>query len=107
MPEPICCSWPGRATNSTQMWDALNQQGAFDKSTVVTGLADKATQTGFTAVADKLSLLAHYFDGATDNEVEQALVGRTDEGGQDAGPLLAGRLQRRADAGPRGRDRTR
>jgi branched-chain amino acid transport system substrate-binding protein len=65
-------AWAG--TNSTQMWDALNQQGAFDKSTVVTGLADKATQTGFTAVADKLSLLAHYFDGATDNEVEKALM---------------------------------
>jgi branched-chain amino acid transport system substrate-binding protein len=65
-------AWAG--ANSTQMWDALNQQGAFESSTVVTGLADKATQVGFTAVADKLSLLAHYFDGATDNEVEKALV---------------------------------
>ena len=29
-------AWAG--TNATQMWDSLNQQGAFDKSTVVTGL---------------------------------------------------------------------
>jgi branched-chain amino acid transport system substrate-binding protein len=65
-------AWAG--TNATQMWDALNQQGAFDSSTVVTGLDVKATQTAFAPVADKLSLLAHYFDGATDNDVEKALV---------------------------------
>lgn len=65
-------AWAG--TNATQMWEALNQQGAFDGSTVVTGLDVKATQTAFAPVADKLSLLAHYFDGAADNEVEKALV---------------------------------
>lgn len=73
-------AWAG--TNSTQMWDSLNQQGAFETSTVVTGLADKATQAGFTSVADKLSLLAHYFDGATDNKVEQALVAGLAEAGK-------------------------
>lgn len=65
-------AWAG--TNATQMWDALNQQGAFEGSTVVTGLDVKATQTAFAPVADKLALLAHYFDGATDNETEKALV---------------------------------
>lgn len=65
-------AWAG--ANSAQMWDSLNQQGAFASGTVVTGLADKAAQSAFAPVADKLSLLAHYFDGATDNEVEQAMV---------------------------------
>ena len=65
-------AWAG--ANSSQMWDSLNQQGAFASGTVVTGLADKATQSAFAPVADKLSLLAHYFDGATDNAVEQSLA---------------------------------
>jgi len=65
-------AWAG--TNATQMWEALGQQGAFDGTTVVTGLDIKPTHTVFAPVADKLSLLAHYFDGATDNAVEQAMV---------------------------------
>jgi len=65
-------AWAG--TNATQMWESLNQQGAFQDSTVVTGLDIKPTHTVFAPVADQLSLLAHYFDGATDNEVDAALV---------------------------------
>ena len=71
-PDLLFVAWAG--TNATQMWEALGQQGAFDGTTVVTGLDIKPTHTVFAPVADKLSLLAHYFDGATDNEVEQALV---------------------------------
>jgi branched-chain amino acid transport system substrate-binding protein len=64
------------------MWDALNQQGAFDNTTVVTGLDIKASQAALAPVSDKLSLLAHYFDGATDNEMEKALVaGLAEKGG--------------------------
>ena len=65
-------AWAG--TNATQMWDSLNQQGAFDKSTVVTGLDITPTHAVLAPVAADLSLLAHYFDGATDNEAEKALV---------------------------------
>ncbi len=65
-------AWAG--TNATQMWQSLDQQGAFNGSTVVTGLDIKPTHTVFQPVAADLSLLAHYFDGATDNEVEKALV---------------------------------
>ena len=65
-------AWAG--TNATQMWESLNQQGAFQGSTVVTGLDIKPTHTVFAPVAGQLSLLAHYFDGATDNDAEQALV---------------------------------
>ena len=78
-PDLLFVAWAG--TNATQMWEAMGQQGAFDGTTVVTGLDIKPTHTVFAPVADKLSLLAHYFDGATDNEVEQALVaGLTAEG---------------------------
>lgn len=65
-------AWAG--TNATQMWESLNQQGAFTDSTVVTGLDIKPTHTVFAPVAGQLSLLSHYFDGATDNAAEQALV---------------------------------
>jgi branched-chain amino acid transport system substrate-binding protein len=65
-------AWAG--TNATQMWESLNQQGAFQGSTVVTGLDIKPTHAVFTPVAADLSLLSHYFDGATDNKAEQALV---------------------------------
>ena len=72
-------AWAG--TNATQMWESLNQQGAFQGSTVVTGLDIKPTHAAFTSVADDLSLLVHYFDGATDNEVEQAMVAGLTEAG--------------------------
>ncbi len=72
-------AWAG--TNATQMWESLDQQGAFGGSTVVTGLDIKPTHAAFTSVADELSLLVHYFDGATDNEVEQAMVAGLAEAG--------------------------
>lgn len=81
-PNLLFVAWAG--TNATQMWEAMAQQGAFDGTTVVTGLDIKPTHTVFAPVADKLSLLAHYFDGATDNEVEKAMV---------AGLAAAGKTQ--------------
>jgi len=73
-------AWAG--TNATQMWTALDQQGAFDSSTVVTGLDIKATWPAFAPVASKVSFLAHYFDGASDNDVEQAMVKALDAEGK-------------------------
>jgi len=65
-------AWAG--TNATRIWDSWNQQGAFDKSTVVTGLDITPTHAVLSPVAADLSLLAHYFDGATANDAEKALV---------------------------------
>ena len=79
-PDLLFVAWAG--TNATQMWEAMGQQGAFDGTTVVTGLDIKPTHTVFAPVADKLSLLAHYYDGATDNAVEQALVAGLAESGK-------------------------
>ena len=80
-PDLLFVAWAG--TNATQMWDSLNQQGAFaEGTTVVTGLDIEPTHAVFAPVADKIDLLAHYFDGATDNEVEQALVAGLAEAGK-------------------------
>jgi branched-chain amino acid transport system substrate-binding protein len=66
-------AWAG--TNATQMWDSMNQQSAFaSPTTVVTGLDIKAAHAVLAPVAGNISLLAHYFDGATDNAAEQAMV---------------------------------
>ncbi len=98
-------AWAG--TNATQMWTALDQQGAFDSSTVVTGLDIKATWPAFKPVASKVSFLAHYFDGAADNKVEQAMVtalkaeGKTQDlfspDGFNAGLMIVHALQASTD----------
>ncbi|MFC7272971.1 substrate-binding domain-containing protein [Paractinoplanes rhizophilus] len=74
-------AWAG--TTASAMWQALDQQGVLASTTVVTGLDIRATWPTFGAGATRLHLLAHYFDGATDNPAEQALAkavpgGKTD-----------------------------
>ena len=44
---PTCCSSRGRARRRRAMWRALDQQGVFDATTVTTGLAERATWSGF------------------------------------------------------------
>ena len=51
---------------------------------MVTGLDIKPTHARVRPVGDKISLLAHYFDGATANNAETGPGRRADEGGQDA-----------------------
>jgi branched-chain amino acid transport system substrate-binding protein len=55
------------------MWQSLQQQGAFEASTVVTGLDIRPTYPIFGAAADKIQFLSHFFPGATDNEAYKAL----------------------------------
>jgi branched-chain amino acid transport system substrate-binding protein len=64
-------AWAG--TNATAMWQALDQQGVLSSTTVVTGLDIRASWPALGAAGAKVSFLAHYFDGATDNPAEQAL----------------------------------
>jgi branched-chain amino acid transport system substrate-binding protein len=78
-PDLLFVAWAG--TNATQMWQSLEQQGAFDASTVVTGLDIKPTHSVFGETASKIQFLSHFFEGANDNEAYQAL----DQGLQDAG----------------------
>ena len=94
-------AWAG--ANSTQMWDALNQQGAF---AIVNG-GHRSRRQGDpgrvhrgrrqAVAAGALLRRCHRQRG------REGAGRRADGGGQDAGPVLAGRLQRRVDAGPRGR----
>ncbi|AEV83642.1 amino acid ABC transporter substrate-binding protein [Actinoplanes sp. SE50] len=80
-PDLVFVAWAG--TTAGAMWQALDQQGVLASTKVVTGLDLRAGWAGFGAGASKLNLLAHYFDGATDNPAYQALKaavpgGRTD-----------------------------
>jgi len=80
-PDLVFVAWAG--STASAMWQALDQQGVLASTTVVTGLDIRATWPAFGAAGAKLHLLAHYFDGATDNAAAQALAeavpgGRTD-----------------------------
>lgn len=68
----IFVAWAG--TSAQSMWQAMSQQGAVDSTTVVTGLAEKATWPIFGSAGSKISLLAHYFQGAADNTVSSYLI---------------------------------
>ncbi|WP_328469809.1 substrate-binding domain-containing protein [Actinoplanes sp. NBC_00393] len=70
-PDLVFVAWAG--TTAGAMWQALDQQGVLASTKVVTGLDIRASWAGFGAGATKLNLLAHYFDGATDNAAYQAL----------------------------------
>ncbi|GAA5191339.1 substrate-binding domain-containing protein [Rugosimonospora acidiphila] len=70
-PDLLFVAWAG--TTASTMWQALDQQGVLASTTVVTGLDIRATWPTFGAAGTKVSFLAHYFDGATDNPAEQAL----------------------------------
>jgi branched-chain amino acid transport system substrate-binding protein len=70
-PDLLFVAWAG--TTASAMWQALDQQGVLGSTTVVTGLDIRASWPTFGAAGTKISFLAHYFDGATDNAAAQAL----------------------------------
>ncbi|GAB2679545.1 substrate-binding domain-containing protein [Thalassiella azotivora] len=71
-PDLLFVAWAG--ANATQMWQSLEQQGAFDASTVVTGLDIKPTHEVFGPAADRIQFLSHFFEGAADTDAYQALA---------------------------------
>ena len=75
----IFVAWAG--TTAQSMWQAMNQQGAVDASTVVTGLAEKATWPIFGSAGSKISLLAHYFEGASSNAVATYMINEEKKAG--------------------------
>ncbi len=80
-PDLVFVAWAG--STASAMWQALDQQGVLAATTVVTGLDIRASWPTFGKAGEKLDLIAHYFDGATDNPAAQALAkavpgGRTD-----------------------------
>ena len=75
----IFVAWAGATAQS--MWQAMSQQGAVDSTTVVTGLAEKATWPIFGSAGSKISLLAHYFEGASSNAVCTTLISEAKKNG--------------------------
>lgn len=71
-PDLVFAAWAGATSGA--MWQALDQQGAFDGAPIVTGLGDVATYGAFGAAGEKISFLNHYFPGAGKNDVEAAMI---------------------------------
>jgi branched-chain amino acid transport system substrate-binding protein len=74
---------PSAATDATQMWTTLAQQGVFTTTKVVTGLDIKPTHALFGEAGDKISFLSHFFAGAADNTEYQALAAGLKKAGQE------------------------
>jgi branched-chain amino acid transport system substrate-binding protein len=79
-PDLLFVAWAG--TSAPTMWQTLDQQGVFASTKVVTGLDIKPSHALFGAAGDKIDFLAHFFDGAADNEAYKALdAGMKKQGG--------------------------
>ncbi len=71
-PDLVFVAWAGDTTSA--MWQSLSQQKVFDQVPVTTGLGDVASYGAYGAATDQITFLSHYFAGAPDNEVNQAMV---------------------------------
>ncbi len=60
------------------MWQALQQQGVFEATTVTTGLANRDTWQSYGPASSSIKFLSHYvWDGpATTNKVNNWLVAK-------------------------------
>ncbi len=80
-PDLVFAAWAGATSGS--MWQALDQQGAFDVAPIVTGLGDVATYGAFGDAGEKISFLNHYFPGAAGTEVEKSMISSIEEAGKE------------------------
>ena len=69
-----CCSSPGPAPAPRRCGRPSTSRACSPRTKVVTGLDIKPSHALFGAAGDKIDFLAHYFDGAADNEAYKALV---------------------------------
>jgi branched-chain amino acid transport system substrate-binding protein len=79
-PDLIFVAWAG--TTAGAMWKALDQQGAFNGTDVVTGLAERATWAALGDQATKIHYLSHYTYTAPKNKVNDWLVQQMRKRGQ-------------------------
>ena len=79
-PDMVFVAWAGATTGA--MWEALQQQGVFEETTVVTGLGDVASYQAYGAASENLSFLNHYFAGAGQTDAEQAMIDALEGDGQ-------------------------
>lgn len=81
-PDMVFVAWAGATTGA--MWEALSQQQVLEDTTVVTGLADRASYQAYGPGSGDIQFLNHYFPGATDNEASQAMDAYLEENGYEA-----------------------
>lgn len=81
-PDLVFVAWAGATSGA--MWQALSQQGVLESTNVMTGLGDISTYGAYGEASDKVNFLNHYFAGAADNEVNQALVSYLEDNGHQA-----------------------
>ncbi|WP_183498568.1 substrate-binding domain-containing protein [Microbacterium invictum] len=71
-PDLVFVAWAGATSGA--MWQAMSQQGVLDEIPVVTGLGDAVTFGAYGEASEQISFLNHYFPGAPDNDVNDAMV---------------------------------
>lgn len=81
-PDLVFVAWAGATTGA--MWEALAQQGVLEGTTVVTGLADRASYQAYGPGSGDIQFLNHYFPGATDTEAAQAMDAHLEAAGHEA-----------------------
>ena len=81
-PDLVFVAWAGATSGA--MWQALSQQGVLDEIPVVTGLGDAATFGAYGEASEKINFLNHYFPGAPDNDVNDAMVEAIESAGGTA-----------------------
>jgi branched-chain amino acid transport system substrate-binding protein len=79
-PDLIFVAWAG--TTAGAMWKALDQQGVFSGTQVVTGLAERATWATLGDQATKIHFLSHYVYTAPKSKVNDWLVQQMRKRGQ-------------------------
>jgi branched-chain amino acid transport system substrate-binding protein len=79
-PDLVFVAWAG--TTAGAMWKALDQQGVFASTQVVTGLAEHATWSTMGQQATKISFLSHYVYTAPKSKVNDWLVKQMRKRGQ-------------------------
>jgi branched-chain amino acid transport system substrate-binding protein len=71
-PALIYVAWAGTTTGA--MWQAMQQQGVFKGTKVVTGLAERSTWQSYGPASSRISFLSHYVSTGPRNKVNNWLV---------------------------------
>jgi branched-chain amino acid transport system substrate-binding protein len=71
-PDMVFVAWAGATSGA--MWQGLTQQGVLTSTKVVTGLGDRSTFGAYGAASPNINFLNHYFEGATSNAVNKAMI---------------------------------
>lgn len=79
-PDLLFVAWAGKTTAS--MWKTLAQQDVFATTEVVTGLGAEASYPVYGPATEKITFLSHYFPGAPDNKVNEAMIDKITAAGK-------------------------